>query len=227
MKRVIDYINENKKKKTIIQLLTPIFKHITGERPDGTFDVRYANDAEMLWNKLYNSSLENVDIKRELESNNIKNYKDLIHFLNNHHSELEKEITNKLYKEKNKTWWQTFNDRFKDKKSKEKQNKKEETNNEETKKHNVNTTKKVKEQPLTNQTNYTKATTEDIVLYLSGSPKQFKTTKYYTISFKNEEERNEKINALKHEWKEKTGENISDCNVINKENYITKYKTVK
>ena len=105
--------------------------------------------------------------------------------------------------------------------------KKEETNNEETKKHNVNTTKKVKEQPLTNQTNYTKATTEDIVLYLSGSPKQFKTTKYYTISFKNEEERNEKINALKHEWKEKTGENISDCNVINKENYITKYKTVK
>ena len=35
------------------------------------------------------------------------------------------------------------------------------------------------------------------------------------------------INALKHEWKDKTRENISDCNVINKENYIEKYKNDK
>ncbi len=220
MKRVIDYINENKKKKTIIQLLTPIFKHIKGDNVDGTFDVRYKNDAESLWNKLWNKAQEDKEIYYTLTTNGINNYDKLIRWLYDHKHELSEEIRSKLYKEKNKTWWETFKDRFSDNESHNKEenstNKKEKDNKED----NVN-------QDNTSAEEKNGATTEEIVLYLSGYPKQFKTTKYYTIKFRNDDERNEKINVLKHEWKDETGENISDCNVINKENYIEKYKNHK
>ena len=64
MKRVIDYINENKKKKTIIQLLTPIFKHIKGDNVDGTFDVRYKNDGNIEYISYKEGKLEVVAKER-------------------------------------------------------------------------------------------------------------------------------------------------------------------
>lgn len=215
MKRVIDYINETKNNKTIQDILLPIFKHISDNNENKHLLLQYNNDGEELWNRLLNKAKKDSTVYDLLVANNIHNYKSLMHWLYNHKDELSKELTSRIHKEKDKTWWQSLRDQQKKKEEQEKRKK--ETNQ---KQHN-----NIENAQTDNSSNTN--TTEDIVLYLSGSPKQFKTTKYYTISFKNEEERNEKINALKHEWKEKTGENISDCNVINKENYMSKYKNIK
>jgi hypothetical protein len=185
--------------------------------------LQFNNDGEELWNRLLNKAKKDREVYNLLVSNNIHNYKSLMHWLYNHKDELSKELTSRIHREKDKTWWQSLVD------SKDKQEERNAKKREEQEKRQKEIIqqqhKKIENAKNDNSENIT--TKEDIVLYLSGSPKQFKTTKYYTISFRNEEERNEKINALKHEWKEKTGENISDCNVINKENYMVKYKNLK
>lgn len=63
-----------------------------------------------------------------------------------------------------------------------------------------------------------------IVLYHKDNPSSIKTTKYYTINYSNENQRQEKINKCKELWAKQTKCNVSDCNVIMYDNYIKKYK---
>ncbi len=224
MKKVIDYINETKKNKTIQDILLPIFRHISDNNDNKQLMLQFNNDGEELWNRLLNKAKKDSTVYDLLVANNIHNFKSLTHWLYNHKDDLSKELTSRIHREKDKTWWQSLAD-SQDKQEKERDAKKKEEQEKRQKEIIQQQHKKIENAKSVNSENTT--TKEDIVLYLSGYPKQFKTTKYYTISFRNEEERNEKINALKHEWKEKTGENISDCNVINKENYMAKYKNLK
>lgn len=88
----------------------------------------------------------------------------------------------------------------------------------------TNNSKLTSKEVITPQINNDETDRNKIVLYHQDNPSSIKTTKYYTINYSSEKQRQEKINKCKELWVKQTKCNVSDCNVIMYDNYIKKYK---
>lgn len=66
----------------------------------------------------------------------------------------------------------------------------------------------------------------DVIIYFRDNPTKLNSTLEYHLKYLRDDiedkAKNEQI--LKHFWKEQTGLNIGQCNIIRKENYLNKYK---
>ena len=66
----------------------------------------------------------------------------------------------------------------------------------------------------------------NVIIYFRDNPTKLNSTLEYTLKYLKDDiedkAKNEQI--LKHFWKEQTGLNIGQCNIIRKENYFNKFK---